>query len=156
MSDSPAGRDGESVWAPPRPTARPPARVLTALVGVASVATAAIVTLLVHDTGAVDHKGRTIEFPIPLGSVKLDSAPGKVSYLMIGYPDLKGVFDARGAKHGWQFCGQFGAMYSFHPTGPNLGLHLGATTELKTSFFTRVNFFVREDPAAGRSGACGR
>ena len=144
------------MWAPPR-AASPRSRWWPrAFVGVAALVTAGLVALLVHDTGAVRHGGRAIEFPVPRGSVKIDGGPDRVSYLMLGYPDLKGAFDARGAEHGWQFCGQFGAGYSFGPTGPNLGLHLGATTELKTSFFTRVNFFVREDPAAGHPGACGR
>lgn len=144
------------MWAPPRAASPRSRRWPSVLLGIAAVVTAGVVALLAHDTGAVSHGGRAIEFPVPRGSVKIDGGPDRVSYLMLGYPDLKGVFDARGAKHGWQFCGQLGALYNFDPTGPNLGLYLDATTELKTSFFTRVNFFVREDAAAGGAGACPR
>lgn len=144
----------ERVWEPPRDARSRPRRALIALVAIATTLAAALIALLAHDSGSIEHRGRTIDFPLPLGSVKLGSGPSRASYLMMGYPDLKGVFSGRGAEHGWMFCDQLGSMYRFSPTDPDTGVLLDGVTELKTTYFTRVDFIVRDDPGGVVARAC--
>lgn len=110
---------------------------------VALVTSGLLAFVLTHGTGEIRRCGRVFRMPVPYNSIQIGSSENRATFFTIGYPDLQGTFSSRGAGFGWGPAYQDGAMYAIFSTQDEK-LKLSALVELRTVYFTQLEFLVEE------------
>jgi hypothetical protein len=93
-------------------------------------------------TGVIVHRGRTLQFPVPFPSIKLDSEEDRAVYQALGRPDYVHLFSNLGPRYGWRFIAEDGGIFIMCSTEDEK-LRLTARVDL-TRLSTRMDFRVYE------------
>lgn len=120
-------------------------RAIGATLGVITIVCALVMLPSIHGAGEIRHHGQILKIPVPRPSIKVASSEDQVSYVTFGQPDFVDVYASHGARFGWKFMGQDGGHISLFST-PDEKLVLGAVIEVRTRFFTQLNFRVDDLP----------
>lgn len=104
-----------------------------------------VVALTMKQTGEIRYRGGLLVIPVSPVSIKIASDEGRASYLMLGHPDMAGLFTLRGGPLGWGPGDQFGGFIVV-PSASNESIQLTALIQQRSRFFTQYDFQVRTLP----------
>lgn len=110
-----------------------------------------MVAMFVKDTGEIRYRGDVLRIPVSPGNIRVASDEGRVSYVMLGHPNLTNIFSRRGHAFGWGPGDQFGGVIVI-PSASDENLRLLIAIEPQTRFFTRFDFQLRAAPRTQRAG----
>ena len=109
---------------------------------VAVVAPALLCFAFTRGTGEVRRDGVVYPMPVPYLSVQIGARENRTTFLTIGFPDLKTVYNQRGGEFGWGAADRGGGAFTIPSTRNKKTELIAATFSRMGGAVTVVEFFV--------------